>query len=1080
MSGRRTGAQIKKDAVKKGVDVKKIKTSGASKRLDTTINKTNPQLKKDLKDMKIKGYSKFNKKELLNKVVPETESISDLLRARRIINLKNNTITQYGILGNVNYTTYKNNGYAVYIHKNIKKYIFEARDHLFKDTNVIDSFIKPLYVYDEAPVDGVQPAVVKFGSGSENLDKSTDSNDLELLVPLNQSMDRFLYIGFQIVYQLKNGSSIKKRNLNLLRAYSQSTDYKYHKVTTASTSTAKICIYETFLHIEGIKKLQYSHRDNAKYKKELYDKLKEEGKEIEEAVKAGEVVNSLKLLSQKYNTCVLFVFYGYFNGLKSIDDGDYSMPFEVDYDLLNEFPLWFKNGEMVEYYEIKELDDNKHEITFDKDLILEIRKMLNDKEVFLYNQEHVSPSLCSKYVSSRRKELSKKLTDKENFVYKLSPSNNKNIKVIQNVLGFDIETYTDKNHKAIPYNLTVYGVLTIKKLKFNNKEIKLSFYGLDCVDKFVEFLESISTPTNNMKKSKAKNKDTEGKILVYGFNNSNFDNLLTIKTLHDKLGYERNIISGNSVKTITFCNVKIMDIACYYVGTLASVAGPRGFNLDIVKGVFPYTFPNKDNLQYVGCVPDLKYWNTEADRETYIKENGDTFYLKQYTEKYCMLDSKLVYQIAIKHLKNCVGKINDRQYDTRSCPTGANIALKMFQQCFLEDTLTSSPKQIRDIERESYFGGRTEVFKKEYGSAEQTKGGLYYLDINSAHPSGMLKTMPFKYQKTLKIKKPGPVKAIVDYYLYHVKVTYNGNDKNYIPNLLQRDGKNIIGVKNTNYIYCWGIELKEAVLDGCSYLCDAVLMYEGKDIFKGFATYFYNERLKIKKTNPTLSQYYKLVMNSLYGKFGQQPHTTKVIIKHPNEISRYVKDNCQKVVNINVIDDDYMILEYADILDDVNNVGNLVRFSSYIACTTRCKLSEIKRDVGHKNIFYCDTDSIFSNKRPSKKYMDDNILGKWKVECAPICEAYFLAPKMYYYRDEDNDSCNKAKGIKAGELNKDDYTNMLHNGELVGQNKLLFYKSLDGVKIESVTRNVKCVYNKRKWNGNDSEAFENIEEWKLN
>lgn len=1075
----KTDSKILSDAKKKGVNLKSIKTSASIKRVDKSLNKTIPELKKELKDLHIKGYSRLNKKELLNKVIPGIENISDELRKHRTHNINNNTITQRGILEKSNFWVYSENWKSLYISQHIKDYILEARDNLFKDVNVITSYVKPLYVfdafgYDDDEIKENRPVVIRFGTMSEKLDKTTTKENLQLVATVNNSADRILYIGYQIVYQLKHGNKIKNRNLNFLKAYSQCTDYKYHRVCTASTSTSKICIYETFLHIQDISKLQYKSKDKKIYKDTLYNRLKDEGEEIEDAVKSGEVVKSLCLLSKKYDTNLVLIFYGYYKGLLTIHEFD--KPDIIDYDLLNEFPLWFKNGEKVDYYELKEVEA-KHEITFDEELLEELKDLLKEKEVFLYSQEHVSPTTYKKYSGSREKELVTKLNDKENFIYKLGPIDKRNFSIVNNVLGFDIETYTDKNYNAVPFNLTVYGRLTIKKHCFDNKEVKMSFYGLDCIEKFVDFLELISTPSSNMKKTNSKKKDIEGKIYVYGFNNSNFDNLLTIKTLHEKIGYEKNIISGNSIKMITFANIKIMDISSYYSGRLSDVAGAKGFNLAIQKGVYPYRFPNKDNLKYIGEVPDIKYWNSPEDRELYIRETGNIFNLEKYTEKYCMLDSKLVYQIAIIHLRNCKGIINGRKYDTSQCPTGANIALKMFTQCFLDELLTASPKSIRDIERKSYFGGRTEVFKKEYQSDNINKGGLYYLDINSAHPSGMLKEMPFRYQRTLKLRIPDTKLEIVDYYIYRVKVSYKGNDPFYIPNLLCRNKNNIVGVKNTDYIYCWGIELNEAVKDGCIYECDEILIYEGKAIFKTFSEFFYNERLKIKGENPTLAQFFKTVMNSLYGKFGQQPHTTKVIIKHPDEISSYVNDNCKRVVNINIIQDNYMILEYEDILDDVNNIGNLIRFSSYIACTTRCKLAEVMRDVGHKNVYYCDTDSIFSLTVPSNKYMSDTILGKWKIECKPIIEAYFLAPKMYYYKTEDNKVQNKAKGIKSDKLNKVDYTNMLHNGALVGQNKLLFFRSLDGVKIKDVNRHVQTVYNKRQWNGNESEAFDNVDEW---
>ena len=57
-----------------------------------------------------------------------------------------------------------------------------------------------------------------------------------------------------------------------------------------------------------------------------------------------------------------------------------------------------------------------------------------------------------------------------------------------------------------------------------------------------------------------------------------------------------------------------------------------------------------------------------------------------------------------------IGKINEINYDCGSKITASGISLKIFQTCFLKDTLYGSPKNIQIDEISSYKGGRTEVF----------------------------------------------------------------------------------------------------------------------------------------------------------------------------------------------------------------------------------------------------------------------------------------------------------------------------------------------------------------------------------
>ena len=44
-----------------------------------------------------------------------------------------------------------------------------------------------------------------------------------------------------------------------------------------------------------------------------------------------------------------------------------------------------------------------------------------------------------------------------------------------------------------------------------------------------------------------------------------------------------------------------------------------------------------------------------------------------------------------------------------------------------------------------------------------------------------------------------------------------------------------------------------------------------KNPFKSMVEFLYNERLKVKETNTSLAECYKLILNSLYGKQCQKP-----------------------------------------------------------------------------------------------------------------------------------------------------------------------------------------------------------------
>lgn len=412
-------------------------------------------------------------------------------------------------------------------------------------------------------------------------------------------------------------------------------------------------------------------------------------------------------------------------------------------------------------------------------------------------------------------------------------------------------------------------------------------------------------------------------------------------------------------------------------------------------------------------------------------------------------------------------------------PTSANLALKMFQQAFQKDDLKQSPDNIIEFEKEAYKGGRTEPFIKEFKS--DGKKELYYYDINSSYPSGMTELMPSRYKMCVDMDVTRKVKLdeIVDYNIYVCRSEYANNNKRIIPNLLTRTKKgNIIATKNTKFSSHWGKEIKEAIKNGFDIYCKKAIVYEGKKIFDVFANYFYTKRLEVKYTNNALSLFYKTVMNSLYGKFGQRSFNKTKLISDIHDLNGILNSDMTKLINLKVVGN-IKLIEYKTCEQEYTSIGKLMRFASYISSTSRCKLSEFMRDVGHENVYYCDTDSVFTSNKPSAHFIDQNILGKWKLESKPIKRAVFLAPKMYCYETIDGKNDKKAKGINKNNMLKlNDYETMLQDENTkISRKSKMFFRTLENIKIEDQIRRVTPVFNKRIWKGTTSYPYNKIEDW---
>lgn len=956
----------------------------------------------------------------------------------------------------------------------LNPYFKEIHRIIYKDNNIKDAHIKFFYVFErpkekekgETKGEKAFKEVIALFFKPKRLVDYRWSNAFrfnkhltkpEFNIEKENSDFNYMFLGYEIIMTTNDDKTITNKTLSELKAYHPTCDRKYHEMTTASTSTNKICIYETFLDVCNIIKLRYSRKNKESHEK-IMNKLKNEGHEIEYNVKNGNLIKSLQLLCDKYKKEVCIIFYG--------------------------VPIYNNNDKIDNQNKPILITKNSKVFTLDKGC--NMQKFVG-KSVILYNIGlHVAPTIF-KFNYEPMLEINKDLKKKNGFILKPTIKTESHCNKECSIYGFDLETYKNKQGESVPYLITLYGMNIEKEL------VKKIWYGDDCIINFVNYIDQISTKVNQVK---SRPKEQVPKIYIYGFNNSNFDNLLIYNQLHNINPSIKIVFTGSSIKSIKHNNIHFQDISLFYkCGDLRKTCDQ--FKLTKEKGYFPYKFATSDTLYYIGNVPDLKYWNSEEDRNNYIKQNGDTFNMQTYSEKYCLLDSELVYELAVIHQKNCVGSIKldngeTKYYDTRNAFTGASVALKMFQSVFLKEPLYQSPNDIIEYEKKAYKGGRTEVFKKCFSeedikltNGEIIKGHqgskkLHYYDINSSYPSSMTKIMPYKFKKDIKYDKPVKLTydEITDYYLYSASSNYIGNDKHIIPNLLIRKNGHIIAVKQTDTEWHWGCELKEAILNGFEIYMNRIIMYEGKAIFKEYAEYFYNERLKIKSTNPTLANFYKLLLNSLYGKFGQRLFTKSVLLNNQQEFNE-IMNGSNKLLNSFSVINNKLLISYSEDGDEYECIGKLMRFSSFIAANSRCNLSLFMRNVAHENVYYCDTDSCFTSELPDQELVCNKSLGKWKCEASDIQRGIFIAPKAYTFTDNKKDYHIKSKGIKEGLLTKEDYEDLLTQKEkTISKNMTMFNRSFSGIKIDDkAQRTVQPVYNKRLWNGNDSKPFENIQEW---
>lgn len=344
--------------------------------------------------------------------------------------------------------------------------------------------------------------------------------------------------------------------------------------------------------------------------------------------------------------------------------------------------------------------------------------------------------------------------------------------------------------------------------------------------------------------------------------------------------------------------------------------------------------------------------------------------------EYCQRDTEIVF----KFVSTMGAKYTSIGAKLKS--TIGGTALTHFQ----ENTGFGRDKQNRfDVDQlafmeKSLHGGRTEAFINK-----PVKGKIFVYDYNSLYPSVMEK-MPFPLLKDfnwvekIDLEKEG---------IAHVRI--NSPNNVYIPYLPYRLDSSLVFPTGKFSDYYTYFELREAQKLG--YKIEKVfraLEFSGGTYypFKTWVNNLYKSRLEAQKDNDAfLSDTYKLILNNLFGKFGQGNEKTKLLPLDKKYLRKY---NCTILGN-------FILAHYNG---DYPTHTNFI-WSSYILAYAKHKIYSGLREANTKGqILYCDTDSLFilSDEPPINPSVE---LGDLKLE-GILKYAYFKGLKNYklIYDDE--------------------------------------------------------------------------------
>nr|UEP17201.1 hypothetical protein [Russula sp.] len=220
--------------------------------------------------------------------------------------------------------------------------------------------------------------------------------------------------------------------------------------------------------------------------------------------------------------------------------------------------------------------------------------------------------------------------------------------------------------------------------------------------------------------------------------------------------------------------------------------------------------------------------------------------------------------------------------------------------------------------------------------------------------------------------------------------------------------------------------------------------FESENIFENYVDFLYKIRNQYPKSDP-MNFITKILMNSLYGRFGMDDNFANIEVIHKDYYSDFENKYLDHIIDKIKLDDHYIISFTS--LEEVSSDHNVsVGVAAAITAYSRIHMSFFKNNPNIK-LYYTDTDSIYTDSDIDPSLIDPKKLGKLKVE--HICrKAIFLAAKLYCLDTNDNKTIKKVKGLKdTNDLNFSDFENLLTKNFMLKKSHNKWIRNLSESKI---------------------------------
>lgn len=278
------------------------------------------------------------------------------------------------------------------------------------------------------------------------------------------------------------------------------------------------------------------------------------------------------------------------------------------------------------------------------------------------------------------------------------------------IVAFDVETRTEIRdgrgsiHEAnlVVGNTVCYNCMEGKHSALENDtnpscdtcgHLVTKFFGDDCIDNFIDYLMTLSHKAEELNKGNVH-------IYVLAHNLKGFDGRFIYKNLYTRKYHNIDaIINGTKILRIDVGNMRFLDSNSFFGCKLAALPKIFGFEKIATKGFFPYLFNRKENYEYLGQVPDLKYFNPTNlsgkdlnDLKKWhhdLREGNYVFNFMRELEYYCCQDVRVL-MLATLRFRTLLLQATGIDFLTR-CFTLASLSQEIYYSTYYNEPIGQTP-----------------------------------------------------------------------------------------------------------------------------------------------------------------------------------------------------------------------------------------------------------------------------------------------------------------------------------------------------------------------------------------------------